>query len=153
MIAFKKVKEPFGWLGNMAAFPIVHEGKSWRTSEALFQALRFSDDESRELIREQKSPMSAKMISKSLADKRTIVPMSEADLDLMRLVLRLKVEQHPELKEQLLATGDEVLIEDVSARKNESGLFWGAGWKDGDWQGENWLGKLWVELRKSLRKE
>lgn len=69
----------------------------------------------------------------------------------MRLVLRLKLEQHPELKAMLLNTGDAQIIEDCSARPTESGLFWGAqhmpeGWYP-RWLGHNQLGKLWMALR------
>jgi hypothetical protein len=43
-IAFTKVALSFGWLGNMAPYPIVYEAKLYRTTEALFQALRFDDE-------------------------------------------------------------------------------------------------------------
>ena len=43
-ISFTKVSLPFGWLGNMSPFPILYEGKEWKTTEALFQALRFDDE-------------------------------------------------------------------------------------------------------------
>ena len=64
VIEFTKVDLPYGWLGNMYASPISYEGKIWLTSEALFQALRFEDEEIRELIRLEKSPMGAKMKAK-----------------------------------------------------------------------------------------
>jgi predicted NAD-dependent protein-ADP-ribosyltransferase YbiA (DUF1768 family) len=77
IIAFTKVKLPYGWLGNMSPFPIEHDGKTWRTTEALFQALRFEDEEIRELIREQKSPMAAKMMAKKHRESMTIQPLSD----------------------------------------------------------------------------
>lgn len=152
-ISFTKVSLPYGWLGNMAPFPVVHEGVEWRTTEALFQALRFAPDSPiRELIREQKSPMAAKMLAKKHADARVVTPLTDADLDLMRLVLRLKVEQHPKVKQDLLATGDAWIVEDVTKRPGGSGVFWGAAlMPDGTWQGGNALGELWMELRQELR--
>ena len=42
IISFSKVALPYGWLGNMAPYPIIYEGKRWRTIEALFQSLRFN---------------------------------------------------------------------------------------------------------------
>ena len=39
------------------------------------------------------------------------------------------------------------------ARKSCSGMFWGAALVDeeqGIWQGENWLGWLWMEVRAEL---
>lgn len=154
IIAFRRVKDLYGWLGNMSPHPVTYAGQEWRTTEALFQALRFPfQSPVRELIREQKSPMAAKMLSKKYADERQIVPLSEDDLTSMRLCLRLKVEQHPHLKDELLSTGDAVLVEDCTARPQGTGLFWGAELKaDGTWNGRNALGVLWMELREELRK-
>lgn len=152
-IAFTKVKLPFGWLGNMARFPIVFNEKEWPTSEALFQALRFKDgDEIQEQIRLAKSPMTAKFLAKAKETQKRMViePQSEEDVDNMRWVLLKKVSQHPSLKEKLLATGDAVIIEDCTKRQRGSGLFWGAAKTEEGWKGENVLGKLWMELRASL---
>ena len=51
--------------------------------------------------------MTAKMIAKKHRDKMVVEPRSQQDLDNMRLVLRLKVDQNPEVKRILLATKDE----------------------------------------------
>lgn len=151
IIAFTKVALPHGWLGNMAPFPVTHGGREWRTTEALFQALRFSDEAVRREIREQKSPMTAKMVAKKHRAAMAVAPMGQADLDNMRLVLRLKLEAHPRLRRLLLETGEAQLVEDCSSRARGSGLFWGAALRDGEWVGENWLGRLWMELRAELR--
>ena len=37
-IWFTKVDLPYGWLGNMAPYPVLHDGCRWLTTEALFQA-------------------------------------------------------------------------------------------------------------------
>lgn len=150
MILIRKVKDEFGWLGNMSPYPIDYQGKTYRTTEALFQALRFNDEKIIELIREQKSPMAAKMIAKKFRDQMVVEPMSDTDLYNMKMVLRLKLEQHPKLKADLLATGDEEIVEDCTKRPRGSGLFWGAALKGDKWVGENWLGWLWMELRDEL---
>ena len=77
--------------------------------------------------------------------------MGAADLDNMRLVLALKLQAHPTLRRQLLATESARIVEDCSNRAKGSGLFWGAALREGWWVGENWLGRLWEELRDSLR--
>ena len=105
IIAFTKVALPFGWLGNMAPYPVTYGGKAWRTTEALFQALRFEDESIRESIRQEKSPMAAKMVAKRHKSQMVVVPMGAADLDNMRRALRLKLQAHPALGRQLLATG------------------------------------------------
>jgi predicted NAD-dependent protein-ADP-ribosyltransferase YbiA (DUF1768 family) len=151
-IAFTKVRAPYGWLGNMAPYPIVLDGFTWKTTEALFQALRFDDTSIRDLIRSQVSPMSAKIIAKQHADRRVVVPLSNLDLDNMRTCLRLKVEQHPSLVRALLDTKKANIIEDVSARSRKgSALFWGAAQVGDSWIGENKLGELWMERRRALQ--
>jgi len=150
MIVIRKVADPHGCWGNMAPYSVVHKGKVYRTTEALFQALRFDDEEVIDAIQAEKSPMSAKFVAKRHRAKMVVEPMGDEDLDNMRLCLRLKVEQHPELAEALLETGDELIVEDCTKRQRGTGLLWGAALVDGQWLGENWLGKLWMELRASL---
>lgn len=153
MVLIRKVKDPWGGLGNMSPHPVMYEGQRWLTSEALFQALRFSNPEHREEIRAVKSPMGAKFKAKSLAAvwPRVVVPTSEGDLDNMRLVLRLKWEQHPQIRALLADTGEDTIVEDCTARPRGTGLFWGAGLQpDGTWKGKNWLGNLWTEIRSGV---
>ena len=150
-IAFTKVVLPHGWLGNMASFPVKHDGKWWKTTEALFQALRYDDPTIKEEISAQPSPMGAKMKAKKFKAKMIVAPKSPQDLANMEMVLRLKLQHHKELVQQLLDTGNETIIEDCSSRPGGSGKFWGAAWKDGQWVGENTLGKLWMKLRDELR--
>jgi ribA/ribD-fused uncharacterized protein len=61
----------------------------------------------------------------------------------MRKGLKAKFTSHADLKEKLLSTGD-ALIEEESP----SDSFWGIG---ADGKGENWSGKLLMELRAALR--
>jgi ribA/ribD-fused uncharacterized protein len=150
VIAFTKVKKPFGWMGNMSPHPVEHEGKVYRTAEALFQALRFNEGEIREAIRAEKSPMSAKMVAKKHRKEMRVFPESTADLEIMGNVVTLKLKQHPELQKELLDTGDELIVEDCTKRDRGSARFWGAVLVDGEWQGENKLGKIWMGLRAKL---
>lgn len=151
IIAFTKVSLPFGWLGNMAPFPLLHDGLAYRTSEALFQCLRFEGrPDVQEAIRAQRSPMAAKMIAKkhrALLNRGLTWDEAEDDIARMRLCLELKLAQHPALVDQLLATGEALIIEDCTARPRGSALFWGAVRRNGQWEGRNVLGTLWMELR------
>lgn len=152
VIGFTKVALPYGWLGNMSPYPLEFGGKQWRTSEALFQSLRFKDKDIQEQIRLEKSPMGAKFVMKANKEHITTEPHSLKDVRNMRMCLRFKLEQHPNLVEELINTGDKTIIEDVTARGDKGGnLFWGAMLVDGEWVGENTLGKLWMELRKEYK--
>jgi predicted NAD-dependent protein-ADP-ribosyltransferase YbiA (DUF1768 family) len=131
----------------MSPYPVNYEGETYRTTEALFQSLRFDNEEIRASIRAEKSPMGAKFVAKRHKLEMVVVPCSVEDLNNMRLCLRLKLEQHPQLREKLHQTGAEEIVEDCTKRKRGSGLFWGAAQEGDSWVGENWLGKLWMELR------
>lgn len=152
VIGFTKTKLPYGWLGNMSPYPIQFGPDTYRTTEALFQALRFTDKDIQNEIRENKSPMGAKFVMKANKDKITTEPHSKKDVINMEMCLRLKLSQHPELIDELLATGDLPIIEDVTARGDKGGnLFWGAMLVDGKWVGQNVLGNLWMNLRTSYK--
>ncbi len=149
-----------GLVSNMSPHAIVWDGKVWPTAEALFQALRLApENPRRQQIRLQPAPVRAKQLARKFRSEMIVTPRSEQDLDNMRRVLRLKVEQNrealrPEI-EALLASDDSWIVEDVTRRPGGSGLYWGAALVDeenGVWRGENWLGWLWMELRADLLK-
>lgn len=165
VIAFTKTSLPYGWLGNMSRHSVCSRRLGlFPTAEHLFQATRFpKKSEIIEEIRNELNPMRAKWLAKKHKEKFSITPMSNLDVDNMQFVLELKIEQHPDLKEQLLATGEEQIVEDCSKRKHGSGLFWGAvkvlGMGENGlhpiigWEGKNVLGNLWMQIREDLRKK
>ena len=102
VVSFTKVALEYGWLGNMFRSPISEGGEIWLTSEALFQSKRFDDPMIKELIRNEKSPMRAKMKAKKNQDQMIIVPRSEEDVEFMRKVVKMKFDQNPVLKSKLL---------------------------------------------------
>lgn len=148
IIRFNKTKEAYGWLSNMSAHPVKYNNVWWMTTEALFQALRFPESSKiREVIREQKSPMSAKMMAKKFVDQMEVKPCSPRDVENMRLMLRLKIGVHKDLRQELINTGDAIIIEDCTSRKASP---WGARLVGNEWVGENLLGRLWMELRAEI---
>lgn len=156
VVSFTKVSLPHGWLGNMSPFPIEFGGKTWRTSEALFQALRFKDEAIQELIRAEKSPMGAKMVMKGNSEHIVIEKHGKKDMMNMKMCLKIKLAQHPSLVDLLIATGDLPIIEDVTKRGDVGGnLFWGAMLVENEegfhWVGNNALGKLWMEIRETYK--
>jgi predicted NAD-dependent protein-ADP-ribosyltransferase YbiA (DUF1768 family) len=152
VLTIRKVDEQNGWMGNMRSLPVRVEGLRYPTTEHLFQSMRFEDEGVRREIRESKSPMSSKMMMKKHKEKLVIVPRSEMDLDLMRSVLRIKMEFYPKLREELIKQHpDSIIIEDCTKRGGVSSKFWGMKLIDGEWVGENWLGRLWMELRLELQ--
>ena len=97
------------------------------------------DPNERECIRTAATPGAAKRAGRTL----TLLPnWNTLKVDAMRLVLRLKFQQHPRLASQLRDTGSALLIEDSPFDR-----FWGTG-RDGT--GQNMLGTLLMELRERL---
>jgi len=171
-----KVRDEFGWMSNMSPHAITHEGLVYPRAEQLFQCMRYfvpeelglkmvrsdvqASQEERDFfcrasdvqkaVRAEKNPMKAKMIAKNGGNTpfMTVKPLSEKDLQNMRQILRMKLEQHPVLREKLIATGGRPIIEDCTRRARGSGVFWGAAkTATGEWVGENWLGRLWMQER------
>lgn len=148
-ITFRKTKEAFGGLSNMAAgYPLNVNGIYIRTSEALYQACRFPHlPEVQKLIIAQNSPMTAKMKSKPYRDQ------SRSDWDNVRVkimdwCLRVKLVQNwDSFSSLLLATGDKPIVED--SHKDD---FWGALSVDYETlSGVNALGRLLMQLREDIK--
>lgn len=155
VIRITKVKEESGWLSCMSPYPVTYDGVMYRTCEALFQALRFSGyPEIQKEIIACKSPMGAKMIARrnrALLNRGIKWDEAPNDIPLMKECLELKLEQHPELKEKLIATGKVKIIEDCTSHDRESARFWGAVKVGGKWVGQNEFGQLWMEIRDQLQ--
>lgn len=153
-ILITRVKEPSGWLSCMSPHPVVYEGQTYRTVEALFQSLRFEGQPRiQEELRNCKSPIGAKMIARRWRAKlnRTgIWDYAESDRELMRRCLRLKLQQHPKLKLRLIETGEAIIIEDCTTHDREAARIWGQVKVKRTWVGQNILGQLWMELRSEL---
>lgn len=68
-ISFRKTSEKYGGLSNMASgYPIVINGIYIKSSEALYQAMRFPHlPEVQMIIINESSPMTAKMKSKKIS--------------------------------------------------------------------------------------
>lgn len=153
-ILIRRVKELNGWLSCMSPYPVTNNGTKFRTCEALFQSLRFKEYPGVQAeIQEAKSPMGAKMIARKnrdLLNRGGKWDEAPEDLPLMKECLELKIQQHPELKTELLKTGTATIIEDCTTHDRESARFWGMVYKDENWIGENVFGKIWMEIRDGL---
>ncbi|MFP4027932.1 MAG: NADAR domain-containing protein [Candidatus Brocadiia bacterium] len=148
-VSFRKTREEFGGLSNMAGgYPLCVNGVRIRSSEALYQACRFPyRPDVQELIIEQKSPMTAKMVSKPHRED-TRSDWLKVRVSVMRWALRVKLAMHFEkFGGLLLATGERPIVED--SRRDD---FWGAvKQEDGIFVGMNVLGRLLMELREQLK--
>jgi type I restriction enzyme, S subunit len=147
-IVFRKTKEEFGGLSNMAAgFPLEVNGLAILTSEALYQACRFPHmpDIQRIIIR-QKSPMTAKMEGKPYR-RDTRADWQRVKVKIMRWCLQVKLAQNwIKFSQILLDTGDRPIVEE--SFKDD---FWGAKPEGQTLIGTNALGRLLMELRETIK--
>jgi N-glycosidase YbiA len=143
-VHFYRVRDPYGEFSNFAAFPITIEGIEWRTTEHYFQAQKFAGTEHAEEIRLTPSPMVAARKARSRM-RPLRADWESVKVGLMRIALRAKFSQHPELRDLLLATGEAEIIEHTTNDR-----YWGDG---GDGSGRNMLGRLLMDVRTELRAE
>ena len=140
MIKFYKIKEPYGFMSNFYKSRIFLWGKWWQSTEAAYQSAKTFDDIEKESIRLAKTPRETRNLGQKV--------QMRADWDIikynvMKECVLAKFVQHHDLLEQLLATGDEELIEESPVDS-----FWGCG---ADEKGQNMLGKILMEVRKELQ--
>lgn len=140
-IKFYRIKDPYGEFSNFAPFPFSDGETIWPTAEHYFQAQKFLDETIQKKIRNQVSPMAAALEGRNRHNPLRSDWEAVKD-DVMRYAVREKFRQHPELQELLLSTGNVEIIEHT---RNDS--YWGDG---GDGSGQNKLGNILMELRKSL---
>jgi ribA/ribD-fused uncharacterized protein len=126
---------------NFSSFMLEWKGKLWPTSEHAYHSEKFEDESMKEEIRNARSAHAALKYAEANKDKRK-ENWDEIKLQVMKEILHAKVEQHPYVLKKLLESGDRELIED-SWRDS----YWGWG---PDKDGENHLGKLWMEVRKEV---
>lgn len=131
----------YAFLSNFHPSTITVDGKLYKTVEHAYQAHKTLDESARDLIRSAKDPSEAKKLGRSLPLRHD---WEEVKVNLMRTFISKKFES-PFLAHQLLSTGDSELV-------------YGNTWNDKFWgicrgMGLNWLGKILMETRESLRRD
>jgi len=152
MVKFWRPRDKHGCFSNFSGHPILVDGKIYKTTEHYYQSKKFYEEDAQEAVRKAKTPMQSKdmangeipMIVKKVQLHPKLRPdWEEVKFGIMKDALRYKVQQHEDVKQELLSTGDETLVED-----SPYDYVWGVG-KDGT--GTNLLGKAWMEIRSELR--
>jgi type I restriction enzyme S subunit len=149
-VVFCSTRDPFGGFSNMAAgFPLRFQGHDYRTSEHLYQSLRFPDyPDIQAEIRGFASPMRAKMASKPHRATKSRADWDSVCVDVMRFCLRLKLNSYRmTFGRLLLSTGDRPIVEESRRNRDDP---WSARGAD-MLVGQNTLGILIMELREELR--
>lgn len=137
-IYFYTTKGPYGWLSNFSKYGFELDGKYWPTVEHYFQARKFDGSCYEDQIRRARTPREAKKLARD--NPMDIRPdWEDVKDDVMGEGVLKKFETHDDLRELLLSTGYEKLIESAP-----NDYYWGCG---ADGTGKNMLGKILMEIR------
>ena len=131
------------------AHAIVVDGTVFPTVEHAYQCARYTDSKIIEEIRTASSPVKAWEIS-SRYKQHQIAEFKNEDhkLRVMKQLMRLKADQHEDVRKALLDSGDLVIVKHIVSYPPGDGF-----WDDGeDGKGLNHMGRMWMEIREELRK-
>lgn len=129
-------------LNNFSAHAVEIDGILYPTSEHAYQAAKCTDLDGKQEIIAAKSPLLAKEVSNQKYKSAKDPDWNTKKISVMESILRAKLAQHQEVRDALIKSGAEEIAED-----SPIDAFWGRG-EDGN--GENQLGKLWMNIRSEL---
>ena len=128
----------FAFLSNFYECPITCQGITYRSSENLFQAAKTKDLRIRREMAD-KTPGQAKRMGRKIDIRQD---WEGIKIDVMRWVVRRKFTEHRDLAVKLMAIDCEIVEDNTWGDR-----FWGRV----DGQGQNWLGKILMEVRDELK--
>lgn len=140
-IRFYLKRDPYGCFCNFAPYPVEIDGKMWKTTEHYYHAQRFAGTEYEEVIREIKTPFQAKEVAKSGIYPRR-ADWFDIKFDIMLKAVTAKFNQHNDLREILVSTGNAILKEHT-----ELDHYWADG---GNGSGKSRLGEILMVVRRSF---
>lgn len=147
-IGFYKIGDEFGIFSNFAHTPVEIDGHTWFTTEHYYQSWKFKEVEDPASIRaferilKKKSPVEAAKLGRDKSIPRR-PDWKDIKDDAMRVAVASKADQHEEMRENLLKTGDALIVE-----KAITDAYWGYG-PDGN--GKNMLGHVLMEVRDAIK--
>ena len=143
-------EQDFYVLSNFSSFRVKWQGIDFDTSEHAYHWEKFRDHPDAwsaagsiaEQVRRAPSAHAAFKLAERCKPRRR-PDWDDVKVEIMRGILKAKVDQHEYVRRKLLETGTRELVED-SWRDD----FWGWGPNK---DGKNMLGRLWMEIREELR--
>ncbi len=140
---YSQREKPYGCFSNFSAHGFELDGAWWPTSEHYFQAQKFAGTPHADEVRQARTPKRAAEMGRQRS--RPLRPdWEEVKDDVMRRAVLRKFESHANIRELLLSTGEQLLVENAP-----NDYYWGCG-KDGS--GKNMLGRVLMEVRAELRR-
>lgn len=131
-----------------SAHAIEVDGVVYSTVEHAYQCQRYTDQKIIEEIRAARSPVKVWAVSSKY--KAVQIPEFKQDeykLGVMKKLMRLKVDQHEDVRRALIDSGDIKIVKHITTYPPGDG-FWDDG-KDGT--GLNHMGRMWMEIREEIK--
>ena len=137
-------EKPYGCFSNFSWHGFELDGLWWHTSEHYFQAQKFPNHPWSDKIREAKTPKEAAKMGR---DRRYPLrsDWEQVKDDIMHQGVLRKFEIHADIRNLLLGTGDELIVEN-----SPIDYYWGCGADD---SGKNKLGQILMAVREILREK
>ncbi|MBD2730355.1 NADAR family protein [Nostoc sp. FACHB-892] len=145
-IYFYKVWQPYGCFSNFSPHGIHIQGTYWPTVEHYYQAQKFvgsTDAAIIPLIHAAATPEEAAALGRC-STRQLRRDWNLVKTQIMREAVLKKFLTHTDIREVLLKTGDEILVEN-----SPTDSFWGCG---ANKAGQNHLGKTLMSVREEIRK-
>lgn len=133
------------YFSGFSAHALEIDGVIYPTLEHAYHCLRFSDAAIAEEIRAARSPEKAWELSQRHKANRTVLSDKEK-IELMTMLTRAKIQQHPDVRHALIASEDQTIVKRIVSGPPGDGF-----WDIADGSGRNEWGMIWMTLRKELR--
>ena len=143
-IAIRKVKDPGGIFGNFSPTSIIINNVVFKTSELLFQLMKFKDEEPVIAVYNANNP---KMTTKHWEKTHRREDWGKMIVDAMKFCLTQKYEQSEEFRQELERSKGKYIVEDQTSFPKKTPDTWGVKQQGDDFVGPNLLGRLLMELR------
>lgn len=143
-VAIRKVKDPWGIFGNFFPIPIIINNVSFKTSEQLFQLMKFKDEEPIKAVYNANNP---KMTTKHWEKTHRREDWGKMIVDAMKFCLTQKYEQSEDFRQELERSKGKYIVEDQTSFPKKTPDTWGVKQQGDDFVGPNLLGRLLMELR------
>ena len=145
-VVIRKVKEPWGIFGNFASTPIIINGVTFKTSELLFQLMKFKEAEPVLAVYNANNP---KMTAKHWEKTHRREDWGRMIVDAMKFCLTQKYEQNEDFRKELERSKGKYIVEDQTSFPKKTPDTWGVKQQGSDFVGPNLLGRILMELRKN----
>ena len=134
----KAFKGKYYFLSNFYEAPVTWEGITYQNNEAAFQSAKVTSGDRKAFA--ELNPSDAKKLGRQVSLREDWESIKDC---VMYEVCKAKFTQNEDLKEKLLATGNDLL---------EEGNTWGdKTWGTVDGVGENRLGKILMRIREEVK--